>query len=375
MSGIAAFFSDYTIQMVIIGSALLGLTSGVLGSFALLRRQGLVGDVVSHAALPGIAAAFILTGTRHNLVLMIGAALSGWLAILLVNAVVKGTRIKQDSSLGIILSVFFGFGLMLLTYIQRSPDAAQAGLETFLFGQAASLLLEDVLILAVAGVLLLGVTKLFWRRLALVTFDSAYAATIGIRVNRYEALLSAMLVIVIVMGLQMVGVVLMSAMVVAPAAAARQWTDRLGRMVILAGIFGAFAGVAGAVLSAAVEKLPTGPMIIVVLGFIAAVSLLFAPGRGFYWVRKRHKRRKQTLEIEEAVLALYALWVSHGGKEHGHKLDAIIASGRLGPNAEGTMRAVVAAGFAVPVTAESWCITHSGMERALQLLVEDVNDR
>src|SRR5262249_13642300 len=137
-------FDNYTLRTVALGAGTLGVVSGALGAFAVLRKQSLLGDAISHAALPGIALAFLCTGSKTPLVLMCGAALAGWIATLVVMSIVRTTRIKYDSALGLVLSVFFGLGLLLLTYIQKRSDARQAGLEKYLFGQAATLLEEDV---------------------------------------------------------------------------------------------------------------------------------------------------------------------------------------------------------------------------------------
>src|SRR5688572_18085118 len=113
---------DYTLRTVATGAATLGIVSGALGSYAVLRKQSLLGDAMSHAALPGIALAFLLTGSKAPLVLLLGAVIAGWIGTLLMISIVRMTRIKDDSALGLILSVFFGFGLMLLTFIQRRPN-------------------------------------------------------------------------------------------------------------------------------------------------------------------------------------------------------------------------------------------------------------
>ena len=155
-------FSDYTLRVVALGSGVLGAAAGALGSFAYLRRQSLVGDALSHAALPGIALVFLLTGTKAPLPIMLGAALAGWIATLAVRRVVRRSRVPYDSALGMALAVFFGFGLVLLTAIQKRPDAAQAGLESFLFGQAASLLREDVVVMSILGAGCLIVVGVLW---------------------------------------------------------------------------------------------------------------------------------------------------------------------------------------------------------------------
>ncbi|NWG20799.1 MAG: metal ABC transporter permease [Chloroflexi bacterium] len=278
-----ALFGDYTLRTVALGSALLGIVSGALGAFAVLRRQSMLGDAMSHAALPGVVLAFIVTGSKDPLALMIGAALAGLLGALLVTAVVRTTRIKSDSALGLALAVFFGLGLVLLTYVQKLPDAAQAGLDRYLFGQAATLLERDVVAMAALGMPALLLLALFWKELKLLTFDPGFATSLGVPVHLLDVLLTSLLVVAIVIGLQTVGVVLMSALIVAPAVAARQWTDRLGVMVLLSGAFGALAGVAGALISSTAARLPTGPIIVICISAIVIVSLLLAPRRGLVW--------------------------------------------------------------------------------------------
>src|ERR671913_844291 len=266
-------FDDYTLRTVALGSAALGLTSGALGSFAVLRRQSLLGDAISHAALPGVAVAFLLTGSKAPLVLVAGAALAGFLGTLLVMGVVRTTRVKYDTALGIVLSVFFGVGLVLLTFIQRRPDASQAGLDRFLFGQAAGLLRRDLVTMAILGGLALAVMLLVWKELKLLAFDPDYGTSLGFPMRALDVLLTSLLVVAIVIGLQTVGVVLMAAMGIAPAAAARQWTDRLGLGATLAAGFGALAGIVGSVVSAETERLPTGPTIVLCATAIVLVSL------------------------------------------------------------------------------------------------------
>jgi len=152
---------DYTLRTVALGSAILGVVSGVLGAFAVLRRQSLLGDAISHTALPGIALAFMITGSKEPIVLIAGALLAGWVGTLFVMSVVNSTRIKSDCALGLVLSVFFGFGLVLLTFIQRQPEATQAGLDKFLFGQAAALMEKDVLTMALLGAVALVTLLIF----------------------------------------------------------------------------------------------------------------------------------------------------------------------------------------------------------------------
>ncbi|HEX2203689.1 MAG TPA: metal ABC transporter permease [Longimicrobium sp.] len=352
---------DYTLRTVALGAAALGAVSGSLGSFAVLRKQSLLGDAISHAALPGIALAFLLTGSKSSLVLILGAAIAGWIGTLIVMRIVGTTRVKEDSALGIVLSVFFGLGLVLLTAIQKRPDASQAGLDRFLFGQAATLLYRDVLMIAGLGAVALGIAALFWKEFKLLTFDPDFGASLGFPIRALDVLLTTVLVISIVIGLQTVGVVLMSAMVVAPAAAARQWTDRMGGMVVLAGGFGALAGVSGAVVSSLGERVPTGPTIVLSLTVLVLVSLAFAPNRGLVWESVRQRANRRRLHMDAVLGGLYALARQHGGAEHAHATAALEA---LHPGARHELDALAARGWARQTDRDAWCITPAGAAEA-----------
>lgn len=284
---------DYTLRNVALGSALLGIVSGVLGSFAVLRRQGLLGDTLSHAALPGICLAFMLTGSRTPIVLLLGAGIAGWLGTLLLLRIVRETKLSEDAALGIILSVFFGVGVVLLTLIQRTNNANQAGLDKYLFGQAAALVATNVVTFAILGGIALTVVLVLYKEFKLLSFDPEFAASLGFPTRGLDVLLTSLVVVAVMIGLQTVGVVLMAAMVIGPGAAARQWTDRLSWMLILAGAFGAISGIVGAVASVLDQSLPTGPMIIMSLTAIVAISILFAPRHGVIpdQIRMRRHRR------------------------------------------------------------------------------------
>lgn len=311
-------FFDYTLRTVTIGAGILGIASGVLGSFIVLKKQSLLGDVMSHAALPGIALAFIITGTKNSLFLLIGAALSGWLATLLIFTVVNNTRIKFDGALAMHLSVFFGLGLVLLTIIQQMPDSSQAGLETFLFGQAAALTQYDIKLMGIIGTVSIFLLVLFWKEFKISTFDPVFAASSGFNVRLIDIFITSLVIFAIVIGLQTVGVVLMSSMVIAPAVAARQWTDRLSRMVILAGFFGAAAGIAGALASSFIPRLPTGPAIVITVSILVFFSLLFSPRHGTIYGFIRRKRNVESLRLEMILEGLYKLALKHKDPYYPH---------------------------------------------------------
>jgi manganese/zinc/iron transport system permease protein len=363
---ITNLFTDYTVRTIALGSAVLGIVSGALGSYAVLRKQSLLGDAMSHAALPGIAIGFLLTGSKSPLVLGIGAAIAGWLATLLVMTIVRDTRIKQDTALGLALSVFFGFGLMLLTFIQKMPNAAQAGLDKFLFGQAAALVEEDVFVMAVVAAIALAAVMLFWKEFKILSFDPDFGATLGYRMRAIDVLLTTLLVMAIVIGLQTVGVVLMSAMIVAPAVAARQWTDRLGVMVALSAFFGALAGVAGAFFSSAAQHLPTGPAVVVCISVIAALSLLFAPNRGVVWTRIAARRHRRRIRTDTVLGDMYALARHHAGREqeHGHTAAVLQAMSYGSTGIETTLAELEQRGLARRNARDEWTLTAAGLEEA-----------
>ncbi len=305
MEFLKLIFHDYTLSIVALGSAIIGFVSGSLGAFAVLRRQSLLGDAISHATLPGIVLAFMLTGFKDPLVLMTGAAVAGVLGTFFILTIVSNTRIKTDGAQGIVLSVFFGIGLLFLTFVQKQQTSSQAGLDKFLFGQAAALLSQDIIVMSCFGGAVLVLLLLFWKEIKLMTFDSGFGGSLGFSKKNISLLINFLLVISIVIGLQTVGVILMSAMIVAPAAAARQWTDNLGKMVALSGFFGAISGITGSVLSSKIADLPTGPTIVLCLTAIALVSILLAPGRGLVFQRYRAIQNRYNFQSQRILLDMY----------------------------------------------------------------------
>ena len=355
---------DYTLRTVALGSAILGIVSGALGSFAVLRKQCLLGDAISHAALPGIVIAFLITRSREPAVLMLGALIAGWLATLFMLNIIRTTRIKDDSALGLVLSVFFGMGLMLLTFTQKLPDATQAGLDKFLFGQAATLLQSDVITMAIIGTLAIVLLMTFWKEFKLITFDPEFAASLGYPVRFLDVLLTTLLVIAIVIGLQTVGVVLMSAMIVAPAAAARQWTDKLKFMVILGGLFGALAGVSGTLISGSAEKLPTGPVIVLCMSVIVMFSMLFATNRGLVWNWFRNLHNRRSLRAQAVLSDLNTLAMQHPNQERGHS-SAVLRSMSTNPDGVSlALQQLKEKGLAQELGKDAWALTSAGLDEA-----------
>lgn len=283
MDSLLSLLFDYTFIIVALGSMFLGLLSGMMGCFSMLQRKSLLGDCISHAALPGVVIAFMVTGTKHTEVLLLGAMISGVLATLCIVNITTYSILKFDSILAMVLASFFGLGLVLLTVIQKSGNANQAGIERFIYGQASGMLARDVCLIGVCLVIILCIVLLFYKEFKIVCFDVMFAGVLGINIKIISFILTVCIVITIVVGLQTVGVILMSAMLISPAVAARQWVHSLKAMIVLSMLFGGISGVFGTMCSSLIQGMPTGPMIVLVSSCIVCISLLFAPSRGIVY--------------------------------------------------------------------------------------------
>lgn len=356
-------FSDYTLRTITLGTAILGAVTGMLGSFAVLRKQSLLGDAISHAALPGIALAFLITGSKDSNILLIGALISGLIGTFWIRGITRRTHLKSDTALGLILSIFFGFGILLLTYIQKLPNANQAGLDKYLFGQAATLVESDVWLMAFVTGLCLMVLLLFWKEFKILLFDKDYAQTLGFNTKFIDVLITTFIVLAIVLGLQTVGVILMSAMLLAPAAAARQWTNSLGMMVFLAAIFGASAGVFGTAISATENNLSTGPVIVLVASVFVLISFIFSPKRGLLFKRIRLIKNRNDLELQKTLSFMYHIVEDHDDISHPHAIR--ILNNFRGYSRKG-LRKLVDKNY-VKLEGEMWRMTPKGFAVAKNL--------
>jgi len=290
----------YTDVVVLLGAVVLGVTSGVLGAFAVLRRRSLVGDAISHSTLPGVCLAFLLAGAKDVPGLLVGAAIAGLAAaVLMVGAERLG--LPADTAIGVVLSGFFCLGIVLLTYIAGSGNADQAGLGNYLFGQAAGLLISDVAVMAGIGAVALATVVVGRRALTATLFDPAHAAALGLRVRLVEIGMTVLLVVAVVIGVRLVGAILMVAMLVVPTVVARQFVNRLHQVLVLAGAAGAVVGAVGA-LAATRAQLPTGPVVVLVGVTLALVAVAFAPGRGAIWQAQALARRRRRSR-DEALLS------------------------------------------------------------------------
>lgn len=299
----------YNASLVMLGAVCLGIGAGVTGTFLFLRKRALVSDAISHATLPGVALAFLVMvsfgGDGRNLIgLLAGSALSAWLGLLCVSWLTRFTRLAEDAAIGAILSVFFGFGVVLMTVVQTLGAGRQAGLESFLLGSTAGMLWSDAVVIALGGAATLCAVIALRRPMVMVAFDAEFAAAQGVDVRRIDLVIMGLAMAVMVVGLKIVGLILIVAMLIIPPVTARFWSDRTDIMILIAGFAGGLAGYSGVAWSAAVPNVPTGPIIVLVSFIGFALSMLLAPNRGVLSALLRHQRFQRRVHMRQGLLAL-----------------------------------------------------------------------
>lgn len=300
---VLTFQAGYNTSIVLAGVIALGIGGGVIGVFSFLRKRALISDAISHATLPGIAIAFLigiaLGGTGRNLaLLMAGAATTGVLGVLCVQWIRDYTRLPEDTAIGTVLSVFFGLGIVLLSHIQTLEAAGQAGLNSFLLGSTAALTAGEAQLIGGASLLTILIALLLLKEFGAVAFDEGFAAAQGWRIARLDLAMIGLLLAIVAIGLKTVGLVLIIALVIIPPASARFWTEKLGRLVALSGLFGGLAGWTGSSLSALLPDMPAGAVIVLAAATIFAFSLMFAPRRGVIgWAVRRLKMRLRAASV------------------------------------------------------------------------------
>ncbi len=303
--------AGFNTTVVIMGTTLLGVAAGLVGAFLLLRKRSLVADALSHATLPGVVIAFLLADalglTAKSLpLLLLGAAATGVLAVATIQIIVRHTRLREDAAIGLVLSVYFGVGVVLL---RAAPDYAHtpaSGLHHFIYGQTAGLLVSDVYLMGAIALLAILAASFLFKELTLVSFNDGFAAATGWPVSLLDLLLMALVVLVIVAGIQAVGLILVVALLIIPAAAARFWTERLSRMVLLSACIGGASGYAGSALSALLPRQPTGAVIVLVAGLFFLISMLAAPSRGVLSTLARRVRLRARFASDHLVEWLHA---------------------------------------------------------------------
>jgi manganese/zinc/iron transport system permease protein len=368
---ILQYLDDPNARYVFAGTFLLGLSAGVLGCFAILRRRALVGDAVAHAVLPGVCLAFIIVGDKDPFALLIGSMVFGWLSMIVMDAIVRNTRLSTDAAIGMVLSVFFGLGVVLLTYIQSTGNVNQSGLDAFLFGNAASLMPGDVQVFGTLSVIILIAVAVSYKEMKMVSFDPEFAKSIGYPVKRIEFLIATLMVMTITVGLQAVGVVLMASMLIIPAAAGRYWTESLGIMIIIAAGVGALSGVGGTMISGLAPAMPTGPWIVVTALFLFLISFMFAPKRGEVIRKVRNMRNRVRIQDENVLKTIYLLEEQDGLDGKVRSLRDILKRRRMNlRKTRSSLGRLVTGGFIdlVPGKPGGYLLTEKGRIRAMRLV-------
>lgn len=307
------FFSltNANVVYVLVGMLCISASSALVGTFALLRKRSLLGDAISHALLPGVCLGYLSAGEKDPLWLMAGAFATGWLAIFLVDYIVRNSKIRQDAAIGIVLTFFFGLGIVLITFIQNNSHGNHAGLDHFLFGQAAAMGKSDLNFLLVVLVAVLGLIVVAYRALVVMSFNQDYAVSIGIQVKRLEFLLTSLTVLAIASGIQALGVILISALIITPAAAARFWTNKLSLMLVAAVTISVVSGISGAYVSYAWANMPTGPWVVVFLSLITLLSISFAPKRGLISRYRLKQKNYEKINDENVLKVIFQLKKNH----------------------------------------------------------------
>ena len=305
--------TKYNTRIVLLGTTILGICGGVAGVFMLLRKRSLVGDVVGHASLPGIAIAFLImeaaeSGSGRTLSgLLAGATLSAIIGVLATLVIVKFSRVKEDAALAIVLSIFYGLGIALFTIVQDVNTGSQAGLDDFIFGQAALMVLADVKLIAWASLAVLIVCCLLYKEFALLCFDQEFASSLGWPTAVLDLLLMAIVVAVTVVGLQSVGLILVVAILIIPAAAARFWSDHLIKMTVISAGIGGASALVGVTASSLVADLPAGATIVVIEGICFLISMLFGARRGIVYRVWNQRVLKERVGQHDLLRATYEL--------------------------------------------------------------------
>lgn len=333
------YFTDPVLRAPTIGSMLMCLAAALIGVIAYLRKESLLGEALSHASYPGVILGAIFATTWIDADLnqiwpavfsIVGAFLSALLGHFAIYFLETRWKINSDAALCFVLSVFFGIGILIASLIQFTHSALYKQSLGYLYGQAATMDDRHIMLYGILSLLVAAMILLFYKELKVLTFDRDYAFSIGLKVHFIDSIVLIFLSLSIVVGIRSVGVVLMSAMLIAPAAAARQYTHRLSYMLLLAGLFGLISGFLGNVISSEFTSylslkypserlsLPTGPMIVLVASLICIASLLFAPERGLF-IRLARITYFRSRCLRENLLK--TMW--RQGKEHAFTIEEL----------------------------------------------------
>lgn len=380
----ALLHTTYNQRVIYLGVVVLGCVSGLAGTFLLFRKRSLLSDTISHSTLPGIAIAFILVETnggngKQLAPLMIGAFISAWLSMQTVRWIRRYSRIKDDAALAITLALFYGLGIVLLSVVQQTPTGHSSGLQNYLFGMVASMVIADAYLIIALALFCAVAILLFFKEFSLLCFDSHFAQTQGYPAAALDVGIMTLAVLVAVVGLQSVGLLLIMALLIIPAVAARFWTHGLAPMLLIAAAIGGMGGFIGAVVSSVFPRVPAGGAIVLSVAMMFLISLLFGSVRGWFTIMARrirlHKRLREvqflravfdTLEKQQQIRLFVGHEFDRSLAMTPVKLQAILYKRDWTPRAvTRTGRRLERKGLLTRPSQESVQLTHDGLERAI----------
>lgn len=342
------------IRAAALGTLLIGFCCGALGSFLVVRKLALLGDTLSHAVLPGVALGFLWNASKDPWAIFVGATGAGVMGVALVGWIQHTTRLKEDSAMGMVLAGFYGLGVSLTTMIQNMVMGNKSGLDKFFFGQAAALSSGDLWLLGIISSISIALILLFYKEFLVISFDIGFAKAVGMPVQALHYLLMALLTFAVVVSLQAVGVVLVSALLITPAAAAYLLTDRMHWVLVLAAGFGMISGILGAFISYLSNNLPTGPLIVLGSTTIFTLALIFGPKHGLLTKALRRRRQRQRIALENTLKSVFHLSESSGFTRKEFSIAALANERNQDlASTEKEVRALVAAQLARHVDSEN----------------------
>lgn len=270
--------TSFTFLIVAIGTMVLSFAGGMVGTISVMKGQSLIGDAIGHATFPGIVLAFMLIGVKETYTLAIGALILGIIAFLTIQMITDHSKVTLDGALALVLSSFFGLGMALMSFVQGNPDfAGTQGLNDYIFGQAAYMLMNDVYLIITASCISLFIFWTFYSQIRIYIFDPVFSRTAGINNTLMNFIILTITILLISVGLKAVGAILIVNLLIAPAAIGQLWSSRFSLVLLIAGCSGATAAFIGTYISTVGENIATGPAIILTLSFIMVLSLFFAP--------------------------------------------------------------------------------------------------
>ena len=369
------FFYDPVLRAPTLGSMLMGFASALMGVVVFVRRRSLLGEALAHAAYPGLIISILLISVLDGgraAGLLIGAFITAFLGLFVIEKLERNFKINPDAALCLVLALFLGVGVLVASRLQFTHPILYQQAQVFLYGQAATMNDQHIFFYGGFSLLVLSFLVLKFRHLELVIFDQSFAKSIKVGTRSIDITIFILLILALIIGIRSVGVVLMSGMLIAPAAAARQWTHRFSILFALAGFFGLISGFLGNYLSVYIPlwvggdkpfSLPTGPMILLFSSSLCLFSLLFAPQRGAA-ARLMRIMRFRFRCISENVLKV--LWKE--GIENGVQKSDILKWNHMSGLTLALVLGSLKRGGWITEKQQSYLLTRDGVRRAARLI-------